>query len=98
MMGIDRQRCIWIASHTVCCSSGLKGIGCRLMLDRDPMVGGKFADDPFPTKSADAAVLLAAKRSCRRIMNAVVVYMRHASLKLQRELNATFAVLCEHGA
>jgi hypothetical protein len=79
-------------------SSGLERIGRRLMLNRDPMVGGKFADDPFPAKSADAAVLFAAKRSRGRIMNAVIVYVRHASLKFQRELNATFAIFCEHGA
>ena len=61
------------------------------------MMAGKFADDPFTAKAVDAAILFAAKWTCRCVMNAVVVCMRHASLKLQRELNAPLAIFCENG-
>jgi hypothetical protein len=59
---------------------------------------GKFADDPLAAESADAAVPFAAKRSRRSIIDAVIVYMRHACLNPQRKLHTPFAISCGHRA
>src|SRR5579862_6789735 len=76
----------------------LEWVGSWFILDCDPMVAGEFANDPFAAKSTDAAIFLAAKWSCRSVMNAVVVDVRHADLELLRELNTPLTILREHGA
>jgi hypothetical protein len=67
------------------------------MLNCDPVVAGGFANNPFAAKAADAAIPFTTKWPWRRVMNAVIVYVRHAGLKLKRELNTSFAIRCEHG-
>src|SRR5438309_6071793 len=67
------------------------------MLRCDPVVGCKLLDDPITAEPADAAVLLAAKRTGRGVIDRRIIDMSHPRLDGERESQSSRLVATEDG-
>lgn len=62
------------------------------------MVCRKLLNGPIPTKTTEPAVLLAAERTIRQIIDGLIIHVRHAGLYLQRDPYPPLDISGEHGA
>jgi hypothetical protein len=68
------------------------GVITLLVPNRNPVSSREFVDDPVTAKSTDSAILLSPKRSCRRVVHAVIVDMGHSRVNPQCEAHSALPV------
>src|SRR5260370_16590205 len=74
----------------------LKRIRTMGVSDGHPVITRKFAQDPLSTKPPEPTVLLAAERARRRVVDSMVIYMRHSGLTSQRAPNTALPLPPQH--
>src|SRR5690606_5302199 len=70
----------------------------RHMLNGQPLVAGKRLHRPITAEAADAGILFAAEWIIGKIVDGLIVYLRHARLEPLGERRRTLHVLAEHAA